>query len=716
MFFALFTACHGFAAQRIDLNSSWQFTIDPMRIGEKWNWHGKDLPSESQWTALDVPHCWPSDPRTPHTGAAWYRRKLTVPKEAENRHVRLVFDAVFYRAKVWLNGQFLGEHEGGYTPFEFDITSGALPGKESTLAVEVDNSWSTETIPGARPGPLPRDQVNPWFNYGGIVRDVYLLVSSPVHVARQRVVAKPNLADGTAALQATIWVANPGSEDARVEVCAEVHERAHAQDRCLLATDSGLENARGHPARSTTPVQMQVTLEPSDVELWDQDHPRLYQLETKVFSGDPHTQPPDDTHEVTFGIRSVEVRKTELLLNGKPVKMGGVNRYSDHPEFGMIEPKQVIDQDMTLMKSANMELAQPPHYPMPPAMFDWADRHGMLMIEEVGNVWLTPEQMDSPGMRRLFETQTEEMICRDWNHPSVIGYSIGNEYDSTSPAGLSWTKDMGSFVRRLDPARLVTFGCDRFVWTEVRNQIKKPEEDGSHYVDLVSLSIYGPPEEVAKSLDFIHGLWPDRALFINQWGSLGEVWGKWKDLPVLDRDPPAKIQAYISGFAEVLRKRPWVVGASYWAFADYRSLWPGGTFPDGYRHLGAVTRERKPRPVYEMLREEFSPAVIRELKTEGGDSPGGSLKALVRVQARGDFPSYELRDYEVRWQVLNAAGASLYRDSKKMDLLRPGEECTLEFQCPQENRRGATAMRAEVVRPTGFIATDRTVEIGKAQQ
>lgn len=122
----------------------------------------------------------------------------------------------------------------------------------------------------------------------------------------------------------------------------------------------------------------------------------------------------------------------------------------------------------------------------------------------------------------------------------------------------------------------------------------------------------------------------------------------WRSLqPVLDEDSPAKIQDYISGFAAVLRERPWVVGAAYWAFADYRSQWPGGTFPDGYRHLGALTKERKPRSVYEMQREELSPAVIHSFAATDATA-AGPLKAEARVGARGDFPSYELRDYEVR--------------------------------------------------------------------
>ena len=114
-----------------------------------------------------------------------------------------------------------------------------------------------------------------------------------------------------------------------------------------------------------------------------------------------------------------------------------------------------------------------------------------------------------------------------------------------------------------------------------------------------------------------------------------------------------------------------------------------------------------------MLREEFSPAVIRQFATTAS-AAAGPLKAVASVQARGDFPSYELRDYAIRWLLLDAIGATLFQDLKKLDALQPGEERTVEFQCPAERRLGVTLMRVEVVRPTGFVAAERTAEIQQA--
>ena len=172
------TAAAGFARDRVDLNGPWRFAIDPVECGEQNGWHQPGCKVQN-WAEVAVPHCWNVDPRFPFTGTAWYRRTFSLPPGAARRHARLIFGGVFYRAKVWLNGQPVGEHEGGYTPFQFDVTDVIHWSGENSLAVEVDNSWSTTTLPGARIGKLPQEQVYPWFEYGGIVRPVSLVSDRP---------------------------------------------------------------------------------------------------------------------------------------------------------------------------------------------------------------------------------------------------------------------------------------------------------------------------------------------------------------------------------------------------------------------------------------------------------------------------------------------------------------------------------------------------------
>lgn len=672
---ALALAAPLLARSRVDLNGPWRFAIDPHGNGEKNGWMKPQVPGTANWgSSVVVPHCWPVDPRYPYNGRAWYRRSFPTRPDSAGKHVGLTFEAVFYRTRVWLNGELLGTHEGGYTPFEFDVTGRLQPGG-NTLALEVDNSWSDATIPGARPGTRPEDQVYPWWDYGGIVRDVYLTITAPVYVSAQRIAATPDLANGTARITTTVWVRNTTGSASTVVVSQ--------QARPTLPDAPGASVTVA--PKSTASVELQWPLRRQDVRLWDQDHPNLYRMRTILRAANAAEEL--DADEALFGIRSIQARG-QLLLNGVPVKMGGANRHSDHPRFGLIEPKQVVDADMALMKSANMELARIAHYPVPTALLDWADRNGILIIEQCPIWGNTVAQLESERMRGLFRLQLEEMIRRDWNHPSVIGWSVGNEYQSDRPAGVRWTQEMSALAHGLDPSRLTTLASNH-----AARSFARPEDEGSHHVDLINVNIYGKPEQVKAQLEKIHARWPERVILISEFGSL--------DLLTLgDQERVRYVRSYLS----VIRTLPYVAGVSLWTFNDYRSRWPQTsgwpqTSEDGYRHFGAVTADRRPTALYYALRAEFSPVVIREVRP----SPGSVHLAIA---ARPDFPSYPVRDYTVRCSWLGKDNNVLCTSTNKLPVLQPGQEVQLSCGCSTWQPNSET-VRVEIVRPTGFVITEQ---------
>lgn len=239
------------ARTQIDLGGRWHFAIDPARGGEQNGWHKPGL-NLRDWGEVSVPHCWNLDPRYPHTGAAWYRRTFSLPAGAAGKHVRLAFESVFYRARVWMNGRLAGEHEGGYTPFQIDATPHLHAG-ENTLAVEVDNSWNTATLPGARTGPRAQDQVYPWIEYGGILRPVRMLITGAVHIARLRVIATPDLAAGTASIDITAYAANGSGELVPAVLNFQLQDGPAATAEAPL------------PARSVTPLRARIELKRNQV-------------------------------------------------------------------------------------------------------------------------------------------------------------------------------------------------------------------------------------------------------------------------------------------------------------------------------------------------------------------------------------------------------------------------------------------------------------------
>ena len=358
---------------------------------------------------------------------------------------------------------------------------------------------------------------------------------------------------------------------------------AAAQPRDLQATVDV-------PAGETKTVTLRTVLPRERVRLWTLDRPVLHVARATLATPPPLWPPPSDTLASTFGIRRFEVKDTQLLLNGQPIRLGGGNRASDHPRFGLIEPREVVEPDLRLMKAAGMELQRMIHYALPTTLLDAADRLGVLIIAEAGNWQLEPPQMDDEAMRADYRNQMREMVERDWNHPSVIAWSVGNEYPSATPAGVRWTKDMAAFVRTVDASRPITFASYR----ADRPDVKQPEDEGSHYVDFISTNLYGKPADIGARLDVIHKRWPNKPVFISEFGVRAD---KVKDEVVRE--------TYFHETIGQLRTRPYVAGASVWTFNDYRSRFPD-TNANGYRPWGLIDPDRQPRGAYRVVKEEFA--------------------------------------------------------------------------------------------------------------
>lgn len=651
--------------KKIPLDGEWQFGLDPVGAGEAQEWFKPGFVN-SHWDKVQTPHCFSVDPRYHYyTGNAWYFRVFTTEPAAPGTRVFVHFEAVFYHATVWLNGKRLGEHEGGYTSFEFDVT-GLLSDKadrKNELVVRVNNAWDTGTIPGAKTRVsyqnLNYGQLFPWINYGGITRPVHLLVRPDFYVDKAKIEARPDLGTGTATLSARVFVKN--QSDDVTWTPGHIGLKIYRGQRQIPVA----AKVAGEPVgpRSAGIFLIEAALPKESVALWGFDHPVMYEAE--VTAG-------KDATRVPFGIRSIEVRGTKLLLNGEALSLGGCNRPLDYPGYGSMDPAKVLEQDMRLIKSGGMELSRISHYPTSAELLDLADRHGMLIIGEAGNWQMTPEQMSNPVMRRKFQAQMREMVERDWNHPSIIAWSLGNEYRSQTEEGQAWTRDMYAFAKELDATRLVTFASN----IAGRPYIKKPEEEASQYVDFISANIYG--DHLAR-LQRIHALYPDKPVYVSEFG--------------LRADQVKNEQERVNYLRRAMadfRKCDFLVGASVWTFNDYQSSFPG-TNPNGYRPFGLVDPERKPREMYYAWQKEFAPAIVTVKQTAAGVYEA-------RIQARSDFPSYTLRNYKLR------LGDRVF----EIETLAPGESKTFMLTIGSD----AKTLAMSLEKPGGFTILKEEHPIG----
>ena len=548
-----------YAATKIDLSGSgWSFrtTLD------------------QQTVPVTVPHSWLTmEGYSKFIGNATYERDFKTPVVTPGQVVRLHFDAVYDVAHVWLNGRMLGVHEGGYTPFEFDVTGLLKPG-ENHLLVEVNNTPTLSSFPamaashGSKNYPLygsAADQtIVGWMPYGGIVRPVSLLITDAVYFKKMKVDAKPALAKGIANIHVRTWVHNGGSAVGNADVTGTVAGLPVRFKRARIA-------ANGDAELNWTGTLLKA-------HLWSVRDPFLYHVQLGV---------PGDELTAMIGVREVRVQGTELLLNGKPVHLYGANRVSEDAKEGLRESDAIIERDLSDMLADNMRMMRIAHYPQTPSLFDFADKHGMLIIPEAGNWNMSSWQMADPSVRVLFQKQMREMMEQDWNHPSVIAWSVGNEYESYTKDGIDWTRDMRAFALGVDATRLITF-ASRFT---LEPSVKTGKDEASQYSDFVSVNMYG---NYSKGFDRVHELWPDKPVFVSEFGKMGEP----------GEHDPARIKD-ITEAVNAMKARPWMIGGSLWTWADYRSLYRG-TPASGIRYWGVVNLEREHRDSWLAVQKLFA--------------------------------------------------------------------------------------------------------------
>jgi len=681
------------------LSGNWRFAIDPKGVGEKEGWAAPGL-DDANWVAVEVPHTWNvMADYVGYQGIAWYRRSFATPISARQKLVRLRFEAVYYQARVWVNGMFLGTHEGGYTPFEFDVSAHLLHETENVLVVQVDNESRTDRIPTSPLG---------WYNYGGILRDVSLEVTNRAYVRRQRVVAVPHLVGqdeaGEATVTATTWVCNTASETLQGKLIVDVLDDASGE----TVLDKGLQSTLVLGPGQEADIEWTVTI--ASPRLWHFDHPNLYRWSTALLGADGTTL---HTDEVIFGIRSTELRDGRFYLNDEPMRLVGFTRHADSPEHGPAEPIEVMKADYDDMKRLNGVFARPVHYPQHPFILDYCDRNGILLIPEVPAWQLRAGQMADAQMRELERQQLREMIESEWNHPSVWAWSVANEIASDTPEGHAFVRDMAAYVHEIDSTRPVSFASHRLG--------SGPWRDAC--ADFLLMNQYfgmwhGPRNALGPALDVVQATWPDKVLFISEWG-FAAAWRHWEGAPPRDPSryydvpegvPPDAPQAdqmrcqQIADQMPVFRSRPFVAGCVYWTYQDYRV--PGGLYV-----MGVVDADRRRRPSWYALRDEYAPVQIASVTFT---PPSGNRRsAAVTLRTRGplekDMPVYILRGYHLHWTVtLSGEEATFSEGTLSLPTLTPGSEWSGEMTWAEPD--GHYVLRLRIVRPTGFTVVEQAYD------
>ncbi len=434
-------------AQWLNLNGIWEFAFDPNDIGINERWFAPDVKIFP--LRIVVPFPWESKlsgiERKDYKGVAWYRRTLVIPRDWRGKRIWLCFGAVDWHATVWLNGEEVGEHEGGYSEFRFDITDKIRFGESNLLVVRVVDFTDHETPIGK--------QVGWWYtSTSGIWQTVWLEATGQVCVKKFRIIPladKRHVPTGEVRFEIWLdWGRERGEEDA-VNVEVRSPERKFRAVQAKVA--AGQEKAT-------------LTVKVTNPRFWTPEEPSLYNAEIAVYPASPPSQPALDIVRTYFGIRTIAwgryagSQHSFVLLNGKPIYICGALDQSFNPDGIYTAPSdEFLRRDIELAKAAGFNMLRIHIKAEEPRKLYWADKLGILIQQDAPCFYRISERA-----RQTFEKTLRDMIERDFNHPSIYCWTvfneewgIGNLQTAPREHRIDWVLKMVELVRQLDPTRLV---------------------------------------------------------------------------------------------------------------------------------------------------------------------------------------------------------------------------------------------------------------------
>lgn len=625
---ALLTAALASAAmshsgrERFSINDGWQFAGSDVPDGEKI---GLDT---SGWQRVDLPHTWNiadtlDDEPGYRRGVSWYRKALDLDRSLTGKRIFLKFEGVNQTADVFVNGRSAGSHIGGYTAFVFDITGLVNFGGPNVIAVKVDNSLVSD-IP-----PLDAD-----FNmHGGIYRDVWLVAVNDAHLKMKDmassgiVIRTPQVSETSAVVSIAGTVVNTTGSARRFEVSSSIVDAA---GRVIAAARSNI----------SVPANGESTFRHQDVrvdspKLWSPDTPYLYSVRTSVRENGR------DVDEVIepLGFRWFRFDPAEgFFLNGKPLKLRGTNRHQDRKGMGNAVPDELHVRDLEIIKETGFNFVRLAHYPQDPSVLAAADRLGLMLWEEIPIVNLVHI---SETFNRNSETMLREMIRQHRNHPSVVLWGYMNEIFLRAPKNDAQIKATVELARRLekiareeDPGRLTAIAFDRGGRDDVYHTSGLSKI--THVVgwNLYHGWYYDTFDDLGKFLDDQHRRFPDRPLFVSEYGANADSRVHSLDPKRFDSTVEWQ-QRYHESYLRQINERKFVSGGAVWNNFDFSAEPRGETIPH-INQKGLFTYDRKPKDISFFYKATFASAPVLHIAARDWPVRSGPREHQVSVYTNLD--------------------------------------------------------------------------------
>jgi beta-glucuronidase len=560
------------------LGGTWWFRQDDTFVGEQERWFDTD--DLTGWSQITVPHNWNATDTTENRPSiGWYRKDFTLPAPPKDRKERLRefwkvrFEGNNYRTKLWLNGEQIA-YFTGYFPFEVLLKN--LRKGRNTLVAEVSSLRSNSDLTHWRPAAFNGYGTGGWWNFGGILREVYMRRVDTVDVEDVHVLPRLRRVGGPAKVEVRTTLRNFTKRDRDVSLVLRVDGRR-------IRFDPETVPALGRRELSNT-----VTI--TKPRLWAPRAPELYGMTVGAVADHKERS----TYRLTFGVKKIDVRPGGvILLNGKRLNLRGASVMEDDRVEGGALSQRTRDLLLNRLKNLGATVTRS-QYPMHPAFLEALDRAGIMYWVDAPVYQIPNSLWGRAGVRSLAQRAATLMVKNNLNHPSILTWSLAVEPASEetalgayAPGFVSYVRDASHAIREMDDTHLV--GFDR------QSRIGEPLTTPAHqYIDVLGVNDYfgwyrsvidnrpdlpaSTTADLSTFLDQVHEANPDLPLVITEFGAEASRSG-----PVEQKGTYEFQRKFVLDHLAIHSSKRFVNGSIHWALRDFRvhQTWQGGA-PDSY--------------------------------------------------------------------------------------------------------------------------------------
>ncbi|MCU0419900.1 MAG: DUF4982 domain-containing protein [Cyclobacteriaceae bacterium] len=576
-----------------DISNGWKFYKGDVANG------ATETLNDASWQSIDIPHTWNADElfdyrnyrdtidvtQMIYRGIGWYRKEFTVDESWKGKYIKVNFLAANQIAEVYLNGNYLGKHTGGYTEFHFGqpFMKHVRFDKPNVLAVKVDNRFSYEIPP----------HTADYNMQGGIYREVQLIATDHAFVKEARIFT-PSVSPEEATVEANIMLRNMADKDRSVKLITNI---ISPYDEIIASDVRNIMIKAGEKPVSKINFTVKNPL------LWSPDYPNLYRVSAAIYEpgGWQRNGVCIDQQFYPLGFRTVTFDANKgVTLNGKSIKLKGVNVHQDFMHKGWAVDKKRKREDFILIKKMGANYVRLSHYPHHPYVMHLADSLGLMLWSEIPVV-------NTIGKEKFIENAVnmmDELIARDINHPSIIMWGVGNEYyrnfftKEDAEYALKCTQAVAKKAKELDPYR-----------PTVQAQNDLIDERILSLTDIQGRNRYfGWYEKTYNDFDHEmkeeHKKHPDWKVLVSEYGAEGK-YGYHRNEPALfDHSESYQVNLHKAYWTSI-RDNDFILGGTIWNMFDFASFAKVGNIPH-VNQKGMMTYDRKPKSVYYYYQSEWT--------------------------------------------------------------------------------------------------------------